>query len=265
LNSLRRLLLAAVLILSGCEELGLDALGVGEAPPPRRPPRLAFSETSFDFGRVAQGDPVEHHFAFTNDGDAALQIIDVRAACDTQVTLVGGNEIPGHGAGAVQGRFDTAATFGPQRRTVTVYSNDPQQRSILLTMTGEVLLDVVADPPQVYVGAVPPGAPLVREVALRIGSESVRLGVPQSDAAHLTLRIGPPIDGSAAAVLAIGTAADAPPGPFKTEVRVPTTSPRHPMLRVVVAGTIDPKAAAPRVRRTLPDDSVAPAAPPSGL
>lgn len=233
--------LLAAILLSGCDELGL-----GEPPPPKAPPRLAFTETAYDFGRVAQGAPVEHHFTFVNDGDTALSIVDLRAACDNQVTLLGGPEIAPHAGGAVYGRFDTDAVFGPQRRTITVYSNDPTQRAVLLTLIGEVVLDVAADPPQVYLGAVPPGVPVVREVALRSGNDALRIGVPQSEAPHLTLRLGDAPDGSAAAILAIGTAPNAPPGPFKAEVRVPTTSAQHPLLRVTVAGTIDPAAPVPR-------------------
>jgi len=228
-------------LLSGCDELGL-----GAAPPPKAPPRLAFSETAYDFGRVAQGVPVEHHFTFVNDGGGALSIIDLRAACDNQVTLVGGSEIAPHAGGAVHGRFDTDAVFGPQRRTITVYSNDPTRPAVLLTVAGEVVLDVVADPPQVYLGAVPPGVQVIREVALRTGSDAVRIGVPQVETPHLTLRLDDAVDGSAAAVLVIGTAPDAPPGPFKTEVRVPTTSAQHPVVRIAVAGTIDPAAPTPR-------------------
>lgn len=265
------MLLLAVLVLSGgCKEAGLGdvslaELGFGVAPTPGQPPRLAFTETAYDFGRVAQGDPVEHNFTFTNDGDSALNIIDVRAACDTQVMLVGGNEIAAHQGGAIQGRFDTNVAAGPQRRTFTVYSNDPQQRAVLLTMTGEVLLDVIADPAQVYLGAVPPGVPVLREVALRTGGDAIRLGVPQSDAPYLDLRIGPPLEGNAAGILAIGTTAAAPPGQFKAEVRVPTTSPRHPMLRIVVAGNIDPAATAPRMPTRQQLDGGAPPAPEPGF
>ena len=44
----------AAVALGGCEELGFD----GGAPPPL-PPKLAFAETTYDFGRVAQGVPVD--------------------------------------------------------------------------------------------------------------------------------------------------------------------------------------------------------------
>ena len=231
--------LIAALLFGGCEELGLE----GPDMPPA-PPKLAFAETAYDFGRVPQGTPVEHRFAFANDGDTALSIMNLRTACDCEATLIGGRDVAPHTGGAVLGRFDTDAVYGAQRRTITVYSNDPTQRAVLLTVTGEVLLDVAADPPQVYLGPVPPGVPLLREVALRTGSDAVRIGVPESDAPQLVLQLTDPSDGSAA-VLAIGTARGAPGGQFSTVVRVPTTSVRHPVLHIPVSGVIAADAAAP--------------------
>jgi hypothetical protein len=250
-GALARTALFAAALLGGCDQLGLGT------PPPKAPPRLVFAQTTHDFGRVAQGVPVEHEFAFANDGEAVLSIIDLRAACDNQVTLLGGSDIAPHAGGSVHGRFDTAAVFGPQQRTITVYSNDPAQQAVLLTLSGEVVLDVAADPPQVYLGAVPPGLPVVREVALRTGSDAVRIGVPQADTPQLVLRLDPAPDASAAAILAIGTAPNAPPGPFKAEVRLPTTSARHPVVRVAVAGTIDAAAPPPRASGSVmpPDDA----------
>lgn len=223
-----------VLVLAACED----------TEPPKAPPKLAFAETSYDFGRVAQGTAVEHTFAFANAGGTDLSILNMRAACDTQAKLVGGNELAPRAAGSVQARFDTGAVYGPQRRTVTVYSNDPTQRAVMLTMSGEVVLDVVADPAQVYLGVVPPGAASLRDVALRTGSDAVHLGAPESDASQLALQLAEATDGIPGAILSIGTATAAPPGPFSAVVRVPTTSPQHPVLRIAVTGIISDAPAA---------------------
>jgi hypothetical protein len=228
-------LLAA--LLGGCDEVGLA---------PAAPPRLAFAETTYDFGRVVQGTPVEHRFALTNQGGTDLTIMNLRTAYDCQATLIGGAEIAPQGAGAVQARFDSGAVYGPQRRTITVYSNDPSQRAVMLTVTGEVLLDVAADPPRVYLGVVPPGAPALRAVALRAGSDGVHIGPPQVEAPQLTVQLADAADGDAAALLMIGTARDAPSGPFSATVRVPTTSPSHPVLRIAVTGIIAADAPTPR-------------------
>jgi hypothetical protein len=218
-----------------------------QEPAPRPPPKLAFAATTYDFGRIAQGTAVEHRFDFINDGGTELTIINLRASCDCQATLEGGADVAPRATGAVRGRFDSGAVYGPQRWTITVYSNDPAQPAVTLTVSGEVLLDVAADPRQVYLGVVPPGVAALREVALRRGSTAVSIGAPRSEAPQLALRLQESANGDdVAAILAIGTAASAPPGPFSTVVQLPTSSAAHPVLRIAVAGIIDPAAPPPR-------------------
>ena len=245
----RRVVLMLGLLLSCCEQ---------EPDAASPPPKLAFAQSSYDFGRVVQGTAVEHRFAFTNDGGTDLTIMNVRSAYDCAASVIGGNEIAPRAQGAVDARFDTDAIYGPQRRTITVYSNDPLQQAIMLTLTGEVVLDVAADPAQVYLGIVPPGIPVLREVALRSSDENVRIYPPQADdAPQLVVQLADAPDASAAAIVDIGTAVHAPPGKFSAIVRIPTTSARHPVVRVAVAGIVALDAPTPLPRATpLPTPSV---------
>jgi len=75
--------------LYGCHELGLD-----DDEPAKQPPHVAFRETTYDFGRVAQGVPVEHLFPFANSGGSDLSVMSLRAACDCQASLVGNAALP---------------------------------------------------------------------------------------------------------------------------------------------------------------------------
>ncbi|MEO8604122.1 MAG: DUF1573 domain-containing protein [bacterium] len=220
-------LLALLALCAGCEP---------DRAPQVAPPHLSFATTAYDFGRVPQGVPVEYGFTFTNDGGAPLTITQVRVACDcTAAMAAAGDVLPG-GGGTVQTRCDTSAAPGPQRRTVTVYSNDPTQRAILLTLTGTVALEAAAEPARVYLGPVPPGAARLRDVALRSGSDALRFVSASSAAPQLQVNLA---DGADGRNLVIGTAPDAPPGPFTAVVRVLTTSPTRPMLDVPVAGIVD--------------------------
>jgi hypothetical protein len=206
-----------------------------ETAPPVAPPHLAFAAPSYDFGRVPQGAPVEHDFAFVNDGGAPLSVTELRVACDATAVLVGPMELPPGGRGTVRARFDTTAAPGTQRRTVTVYSNDPQQRAVLLTLTGTVALEAAAEPAQVFLGTVPAGVEQIRAVALRAGNDGLRFLGASSAAPQLAVHVA---DGADGRELVIGTRPDAAPGPFTAVVRVHTTSPVRPMLDVPVAGIV---------------------------
>ncbi|MGH7785883.1 MAG: DUF1573 domain-containing protein [Candidatus Binatia bacterium] len=232
---MRRSFVAALLAIAGC---------VPVDTPPKAPPRLELGTTAFDFGRLPQGTPVEREFAFANRGGTDLTIIELRTACDCTATLAGGTVVAPGGSGVVRLRCETDAAHGAQRRTVTVYSDDPTQRAVVLSLSGEVALDVVAEPPQVYLGSVPAGAAALRDVTLLAGTSAIRFGAPFGDSALLAIELLDAADG-APATLRIGTAAGAPPGPFQTTVRVPTTSAQHPVLRIAVAGAISGDPAAP--------------------
>ena len=44
-------------------------------------PVISFEESSFDFGTIDQGTPVEHVFKFKNTGEAPLMIVNAKSSC----------------------------------------------------------------------------------------------------------------------------------------------------------------------------------------
>jgi hypothetical protein len=223
-SAARRVLLA-LLLLAACER----------APEPAAPPRLVVTEPAHDFGQLPQGAPIEHAFDLGNGGGAPLTIIDLRAACDCTATLDGPHDLPAGVHAVLRLRCDTSNAPGPQRRTVTVISNDPEHRALVLSVTGTVALVAAADPSRVYLGTVAAGSEAVRLVALRAGNDGVRFlgvegGPPQLHAHLEDLESGP--------TLVLDTTADAPLGPFQTVLRVHTTSAARPAIEIPVAGII---------------------------
>lgn len=163
--------------------------------------------------------------------------MELRTGCDCSAALVGPRDVPPGGSGLVQARCATDANAGPQRYTVTVYSNDPEAPAVVLALTGTVAVTAAAEPARVYLGIVAPGVGAAQQVALRAGSDALRFVGASTDAPQLTVRIG---DGPAGGrILVIGTAPAAPTGPFQAVVRVHTTDPTRPFIGVPVAGIID--------------------------
>lgn len=215
--------------------VALALAGCGGAPEPAAPPHLVVSEATYDFGQVPQGVPVEHAFTLRNDGGAPLTLIDLRTGCDCTATRDGARDLPPGGAASLHLRCETSATPGPQRRTVTVTSNDPEQRAVVLALTGTVALVAAADPARVYLGPVAPGTIAARTVALRAGDDATRFVAAEGGAPELQPRL---VDVGGGRALRLDVAADAPLGPFQTVVRVRTTNPARPVVELPVAGTI---------------------------
>lgn len=218
-------LLPVLLLLAGCEQ------GEIAQVESLRPPRASFAAPTHDFGRVEQGAVVRHAFRLRNEGDVDLNVVGTRAACDCAVDVKARTVAPGDSA-TIDVTFDTAAVHGPQERTVTVYTNDPQQRTLLLAMQGEVGLDVAVVPRQIYVGNLPRGAPIEPEVEIRSHDGGGRVTAVESAGGFL--RAEPLEDGR----LALAIASGAPLGDFADDVLVYTTNHRRPLLRLHVRGTV---------------------------
>jgi hypothetical protein len=211
----------------------------GRGPEPVAPPRLTVARPAHDFGQLPQGSPIEHVFDLVNSGGAPLTLIDLRTACDCTASIEGPRDLPAGARAALRLRCDTSAAPGPQRRTVTVYSNDPEHRALLLEVTGTVALVAAADPPRLYLGPVAAGSEAVRMVTLRAGNDGVRFFAVEGGAPHLHAHLE---DVAGRRVLIVDTAADAPPGPFQTTLRVLTASAARPVIEIPVAGTVGPPA-----------------------
>ena len=47
--------------------------------------KLAFAEATFDFGKIMEGEKVEHNYTFTNTGDEPLIISNAKGSCGCTV------------------------------------------------------------------------------------------------------------------------------------------------------------------------------------
>jgi hypothetical protein len=145
--------------------------------------------------------------------------------------------LPPGSEGTIEVAIDTEQAFGPQRRTVTVYANDPEALFTTLVLTGEVVLDVAADPAQLYVGHVRPGEKFWREIALLVG-EGVEVLAVEGGGPRIGVVSAPLVDGRRGRRVQVSVATDAAPGPIDETLVVRTSSPRRPVLRIPVVGRV---------------------------
>jgi hypothetical protein len=124
MNTTCSILLSSLLLL-------LAALAGTDASPPG--PRIELLETNHDFGRVMTGQKLEHHFHFTNTGNATLEISAVHTTCGC--TTEGGwtRRVEPSKEGWIAVQFDSARMEGPVAKSLTVVCNDPRQTNIALS------------------------------------------------------------------------------------------------------------------------------------
>lgn len=98
-------------------------------------PAFAWSETTFDFGKIRHNAPVTHEFRFVNNGSEPLIISSVQASCGCTVAKYSRDPVAPGAEGFVIATYNAAAK-GIFNKTVTVNANT--DKSVVLSIKGEV-------------------------------------------------------------------------------------------------------------------------------
>ncbi len=103
-------------------------------------PKIFALEKSYDFGKVDQGEIVEHDFLITNNGDGLLKISKVRASCGCTAANPVKNELKPGESTTIHVEFNSRGRRGLQKKYIYIYSNDTENPEFRLKLTGEVIL-----------------------------------------------------------------------------------------------------------------------------
>lgn len=101
-------------------------------------PRISFKETSWDFGRVKQGQLLSHEFVFKNEGDATLVIQKVTSTCGCTGALLSADKIPPGKEGKIEVKFDTRGYGGQVAKLLYIDSNDPDRARQQLQVAADI-------------------------------------------------------------------------------------------------------------------------------
>lgn len=137
-------------------------------------PKIEFSLTKYNFGKVEQGEKASYDFKFSNTGTDALIIEEVRSSCGCTATKPSKKNLSPGESGKIGVTFNTKGYAGNVRKTVTVRSNDPEQSSITLAIEGIVSVDIRVLPSNIYVYSneiKDPKSPAKRQIEVRNFSE----------------------------------------------------------------------------------------------
>lgn len=101
---------------------------------------ISFSQTSFNFGAVKQGELVEHLFEFKNTGKSDLIIRQVRASCGCTAVKPEKSVIKPGESSTVKAIFNTRGRKGNQSKSIIVITNDPDKPTQVLNIKGKIEL-----------------------------------------------------------------------------------------------------------------------------
>lgn len=95
---------------------------------------LGLKQTSHDFGKIPQSRPVTHVFEFTNNGKEALKLENVQASCGCTTPEWSKEPIEPGATSSIKVGYN-AASEGPFSKTVTVFYNGNQMKTLVISGT----------------------------------------------------------------------------------------------------------------------------------
>jgi hypothetical protein len=195
-------------------------------------PKAEVTGKVYDFGSVLNAVPVAHVFKIHNAGMGTLIIGGVQTSCGCTAAKPTRNQLAPGEDSDIAVTFDTRFDKGPATRTITVSTNDPAAKSIVLTIKGDVKVQVDATPAQVAFGDVKHGTDQTRQVLLNdlvAGTDPTK--PPQefkvqsmtNASPNIKVAAAPRTDGKAGAALTVTLLSTMPIGAFDDTIKVATS------------------------------------------
>ncbi len=100
-------------------------------------PRAVPAEPVVDFEVVPKGEVIVHEFVIKNEGNAVLELTDVKPACGCTVARFDRRIEPGK-SGTVKATVKTDNFSGPIAKSIAVFTNDPANPKLQLVVKAEV-------------------------------------------------------------------------------------------------------------------------------
>lgn len=177
-------------LLAACHLKVKEPLVAGPkaAPADLSGPKISFDELVYDFGVAGQRQEIRHSFTFRNMGTESLVVEKVDTDCGCTAALVSSSRIdPGEQA-VLHTVFKTRRYEGSQEKKVYVFSNDPSEPEVELTIKGVVKTMIAILPEGMSFGNVNRGEHITRQVKV-YQVEAMPLKISKVEADHRYLDV----------------------------------------------------------------------------
>jgi hypothetical protein len=148
--------------------------------------------------------------------------------------LVTTKDVPPGGAGEIKATFKSKGYNGPVTKTITVETNDPDHRTVRLTLKGKVTADVTVTPRFVNFGNVQRGEP-AKPVPLTIEfRKGTQIRVKEVRSENPAVQVRRVQESDQGAEYSVSLMEKPPIGRVTGEITIETTSRKEPQIKVPV-------------------------------
>jgi hypothetical protein len=109
-------------------------------------PDIEVPVNTFQFGTVPEGQVVEHDFIIKNAGQSTLDITKLLPSCGCTASTIANNSITAGAQTTVKVNFNTRGFSGAKVKTVKLFTNDPDEPSVVLSLVGAIQKDITITP-----------------------------------------------------------------------------------------------------------------------
>ncbi|MDG2291315.1 MAG: DUF1573 domain-containing protein [Phycisphaerales bacterium] len=127
---------------------------------------IDFETTTHDFGPVSDTQTYRTTFAFGNVGEDVLEIIDVKASCGCTTPALPKKRFVAGERSEIEVQFKPKGG-GTQSKNITIYTNDPKQPMVILTIEADVTQFLPTEPRIARFNNVAKGTPSSTDVQLK--------------------------------------------------------------------------------------------------
>lgn len=144
MKSLKILILTAIILSYSCNRnKPIDSSIVsnpltGSSEKSKKYPIVKFDTTVYDFGRITEGEIVEHSFVIKNEGEGNLLIATVQPDCGCTVAYYPRYPIESGASDTIKITFDSEGRRGQVYRQIKVVTN-ANPSTYVLVLRGEVV------------------------------------------------------------------------------------------------------------------------------
>ncbi len=138
----------AMACLAGLSVLMASCLSSGFKPV-SPDPRVELDRGQHDFGTIPPTETVQTVFMVTNRGGRNLEISGVQSSCGCTGGVMDSRTIRPGETGRLTVYYNPRGWNGPQAKTITLFTNDPQTPQTPLGISANVAADVPTQPPVV--------------------------------------------------------------------------------------------------------------------
>jgi hypothetical protein len=119
-----------------------------------KPYGIQFKKVTYDFGEVEEGVEITYTYVFENIGTETVTIERVQPACACTITPGWDRMVAPGEKGKIPVIYKTPRLNGEITKVIFVKTNIPEQRSILLTLKGKVIIPIEIIPLNTWLGEV---------------------------------------------------------------------------------------------------------------